>query len=185
MIGDYIASLKKTLDAINKKEITDIVGVLCEAHKKNKMIFICGNGGSAATASHMVNDIAKLTITEEKKRIKAIALNDNVPLLTAWANDSKYEDCFQEQLKNFIENEDILIGISSSGNSLNVLKAVEYANQKGGITIGLSGFQGGKLAKLAKFNIVVSSDSVQVIEDVHMVLDHLICLILCQEIQKG
>jgi D-sedoheptulose 7-phosphate isomerase len=185
MIVSYLSALKKALDALNEDGIEAASEALWKAHEDGKTIFVCGNGGSAATASHMVNDFSKLTITEGKSRVKAISLTDNTPLLTAWSNDSKYEDCFVEQLKNFFVPGDVVVAISSSGNSPNVLRTVEYANQNGGVTVGLSGFQGGKLSQLARLNVIVPSNSVQIVEDIHMILSHLMCLMLVSKIRKG
>jgi len=184
MISSYLSALKKALDGLNEPALETAAGALYQAYEDGHTIFVCGNGGSSATASHMVNDISKLTIAEGKKRIKALSLSDNTPLLTAWSNDSSYEDCFVEQLKNFLSMGDVLVAISSSGNSPNVLKAVEYANAAGGVTVGFSGFKGGKLAKSARINVIAPSDSVQIIEDVHTILSHLVCLMLVSKIRK-
>lgn len=184
MISSYIAALKKTLDGLNESNLETAAEALYQAYEGGKTIFVCGNGGSSATASHMVNDFSKLTIMDGQRRLKALSLSDNTPLLTAWSNDSSYEDCFVEQLKNFQTAGDVLVAISSSGNSPNVLKAVEYANEKGGVTVGLSGFQGGKLAKSAQINVIAPSSSVQIIEDVHTILSHLVCLMLVSKIRK-
>lgn len=145
-----------------------------------------GNGGSAATASHFACDLAKGTIKDNpyiKKRFKVIALTDNIPLITAWSNDTDYSQVFIEQLRNLLNKDDVVIAISASGSSENVLKAVEYANQRGALTIGLTGFDGGKLKDIANKCLKVSSDSMERIEDVHLILEHLLCLWLREELR--
>lgn len=137
-----------------------------------------GNGGSAATASHFACDLAKGTTMDNpsmRKRFKVTALTDNVPLLTAWANDIDYENMFVEQLKNLLEEGDLVIAISGSGNSKNVLKAVEYANTRAAKTVGLTGFEGGRLKDMVKECLIVPSNSIERIEDVHLILEHLLC----------
>lgn len=152
--------------------------ILAEANKNNKKVFICGNGGSAATASHFVCDLAKGTIVKGRKRFKVIGLTDNIPLMTAWSNDTSYANLFKEQLENLIEEGDVVIGISGSGNSENVLNALLLANERLAITIGLTGFEGGKLKGVAQECLVVPSNSMEQIEDIHLMLEHLICTYL-------
>lgn len=177
-IKNYLDELKITLDNLDEDQIHSIIDQLNKCRKEGKRVFLCGNGGSAAAASHFANDLAKLTISEGKPRMKVISLTDNLPLITAWANDSHYDDCFVEQLKNHFQPGDTLLAISGSGNSGNIIKAVEYVNQNNGFTIGLTGFEGGKLAAIANKSIVVNSDSMQRIEDVHTILIHLIASVL-------
>jgi D-sedoheptulose 7-phosphate isomerase len=137
-----------------------------------------GNGGSASTASHMASDLNKGANRTDAPRFSAIALTDNIPLMMAWANDSSYDDVFIEQLRNHLEKGDVVIGISGSGNSLNVLKAIGYANSSGATTIGLAGFDGGELAKMAKISYTVPSHCMQQVEDVHLILEHMLSMIL-------
>lgn len=183
----YIQELKQTLDKLPLIQIEEIKDILLDAYSKDRKIFILGNGGSAATASHFACDLSKGTTIgnpEMKKRFKVIALTDNVPLLTAWGNDTDYSEIFVEQLKNLLDKDDIVIAISGSGNSENVLKAVEYANGKDAFTIGLTGFAGGKLKNIARKCLVVSSDCMERIEDVHLMLEHLICSWLREELKS-
>jgi D-sedoheptulose 7-phosphate isomerase len=126
----------------------------------------------------MASDLNKGSNRPDAPRFRAVALTDNIPAMLAWANDSSYEDVFVEQLKNHVEAGDVVIGISGSGNSENVLKAIDYANGAGAVTIGLSGFDGGKLAKLAKVAYVVPSNCMQQVEDIHLVIEHLISIAL-------
>jgi len=183
---EYISKLKQTLDQLPLDQIKEIKNVLLQTYKKNKQIFIMGNGGSAATASHFACDLAKGTIKDNphiKKRFKAIGLTDNIPLITAWSNDTDYSQVFIEQLRNLLNKDDVVIAISGSGNSENVLKAVEYANQRGALTIGLIGFDGGKLKDIVHKCLTVSSNSLERIEDVHLILEHLLCLWLREELR--
>lgn len=136
-----------------------------------------GNGGSAATASHFACDLAKGTAGKDdsRKRFKVIALTDSVPIITAWANDTAYQNIFLEQLKNLLDAGDVVIAINGSGNSKNVIKAVEYANAQKALTIGLTGFGGGKLKGMVQECLIVPSHSLEQIEDVHLILEHILC----------
>jgi len=183
-VKEYISALCSSLGAIKENDINEVVDLLETIYDERKTIFLCGNGGSAAAASHMTNDLAKLTIIKGRTRVRVISLVDNVPLLTAWANDSKYEDCFVEQLKNLYRPGDVLIGISGSGNSENVLKAVKYTNENEGITIGLTGCGGGKLAKLTQKSIVVPCDNMQRVEDIHLVICHMVSTLFAQRLKE-
>jgi D-sedoheptulose 7-phosphate isomerase len=170
----YLKELKKSLDSLIIEDLEEVTLALKEAYDKDRQIFIFGNGGSAATASHFVCDLGKGTVVKGKKRFRAIGLNDNIPLLTAWSNDLTFEECFKEQLINLLQEGDLVIAFSASGNSKNVLKAVEYAKSKGATTIGFSGFKGGELAKITHKPIVVKSDNMERIEDIHLILEHMI-----------
>ncbi len=141
----------------------------------NASIYIMGNGGSAATASHMASDLNKTAITEGRKRFKAYCLNDNIPIMLAWANDDSYDSVFIEQLKNFLSENDVVIGISGSGNSKNVIRAIEYANSRGNMTIGITGAinpDGGMLGKIAKLPIVIPDNNMYRLEDFHLFINH-------------
>jgi Phosphoheptose isomerase len=154
--------------------IAQVVELLERARIKGRRVYVSGNGGSASTASHFASDLAKGAICEGKPRIKAFALTGNIPLLSAWANDTAYENIFAEQLENFIEAGDIAIGISGSGNSQNVLNGVEVAKAKGATTIGFIGFDGGKLEDLVDLAIIVPSYNMEQVEDIHLLLEHVI-----------
>ena len=173
IIRGYIEELKSTLDMLPIKVIRQAVEVILESYRKGGTIFVAGNGGSASTASHFACDLGKGTAVEGKPRLRVISMADNLSLLTAWANDVSYEAIFVDQLKNLMRPGDLLIAISASGNSPNVLRAAEYARQLGCKVIGLTGFGGGKLAKLADIAIVVESDRYGPVEDIHLVLDHI------------
>ena len=170
----YIKELKEVLDNFPHGQFGQIVQAFLEAYDNEKQIFVMGNGGSASTASHLACDINKGVCSDLEKRFKVICLNDNVPTMLAYANDLSYEDVFLEQLKNYFRPGDVVVGISASGNSKNILKAITYAAQNGGKTIGLCGFQGGKLANIVNIPLIVQSDDMQKIEDVHMVVVHML-----------
>jgi len=174
-IEDYLASLRQTLSELSKAEIQRLVDLILSARAADKQIFVFGNGGSAATASHFACDLGKGTIDGEKRRFRVISLCDQIPMMTAWANDADYTDIFVEQLRNLLNQGDLVIGISSSGNSPNVLKALEYAKQRRANTLALTGFQGGQLKKIVDECLIVPSSVVQIIEDIHLILGHLIC----------
>lgn len=174
-ILEYLGKMKTIIDRLNISEINQFITILCEAREKSKQIFIMGNGGSAATASHFCNDFNKGASFEfkDQARFKFICLNDNVSTLMAYANDVSYDDVFVEQLKNFFNPGDIVIGISGSGNSKNVIKAIEYANSNNGITVALTGYDGGGLKRIAEYSVHIDVDDMQIVEDMHMMLDHL------------
>lgn len=170
----YFQDLKKTLDKIDLSIFQKINELIYNALENGNQIFTMGNGGSGATASHLTCDLNKGVSFNQTKKFKAICLNDNIPTLLAYANDVSYSDIFCEQLKNFMRIGDLVIGFSGSGNSENVLKAIEFANKNEGITIGLSGFDGGQLSKTVKYSLVVPIDDMQKVEDIHLILCHLI-----------
>lgn len=178
-IEAYFEKLKRTVDRVSVEELNTLMNVLIEAKEQGKTIFIMGNGGSSATASHYVCDFNKSVSSGQEKKFKFICLNDNIPSLMAYANDVSYDDIFVGQLKNFFCEGDVVLGISGSGNSKNVLKAIEYANTNGGITIGLTGYNGGHLKEIVQYGVHIPVDDMQITEDLHMVLDHCMMKILC------
>ena len=183
-IKNYLVKMRDVLDSMENDLIIkadEIVSILLEARAGRNTIFFMGNGGSAATASHFVCDLSKGTIVEGTPRFKSMSLTDNTANMMAWANDLSYEDIFVEQLKNLMEPNDVVIGISGSGNSSNVIKAIQYANDNDGISIGLSGYDGGKLLKNAQYNIHVPIFDMQIVEDIHMMIDHLITSLIRNE----
>lgn len=180
-IEQYIQSEQEILRQLSRTEINNVMNVLEEARRNGRRIFICGNGGSAATASHFCCDFNKGVSLEQKQKYDFECLNDNVPTMMAIANDIGYDDVFVVPLKNKMKRGDVVIGISGSGNSENVARAMEYANENGGISIGLVGYDGGKIKKLAQHSVHVPIDNMQVIEDVHMILDHAMMYILSRK----
>ena len=174
----YIQQVNTTLDSVSENEIEDFINFLLDAYYNDKFIFSIGNGGSAANASHLAQDLAKGTrLTEnQEKRIKAISLTDNISFITAQGNDEGYESIFVQQLRSFARPGDYLVAISGSGNSPNIIKAVEWANNKGVKTIGITGFDGGKLRKIANHSVHVNLNEMCTAESIHSVIFHYIVL---------
>ncbi len=172
--NNYLIGLKELLDSFDHPKFEEIIHLILDAYHKKNRIFIMGNGGSGSTASHFACDINKGCCMDLEKKFKVICLNDNMPTMLALANDVSYESVFVEQLKNFFEPGDLVIGISGSGNSENVLQAIRHARENNGRTIGLSGFSGGKLADLADVSFVARVNDMQKVEDVHMIVVHMI-----------
>ena len=163
---------------LDLESVNIVMGVLEKARLSGKNIFTCGNGGSASTASHLECDFNKGISYDQKIKYDIECLSDNVPMMMAIANDLGYEDIFVEPLKNKLKTGDIVIGISGSGNSENVVKALTYANNIGAETIAFTGYSGGRLKNIAKYNIHVQIDNMQIVEDVHLILDHMMMYIL-------
>jgi D-sedoheptulose 7-phosphate isomerase len=180
----YLSELKDLLDIFPHERFDEIAQILISAYNAEKQVFIMGNGGSGSTASHFACDINKGCCYNLEKKFKVICLNDNVPTMLAYANDLSYEKVFVEQLKNFLNSGDVVIGISGSGNSINVLTAVSYAKQKGARTIGLTGFDGGKLAQIADVPLIASINDMQKVEDVHMIVVHMLMQCLCKALSN-
>lgn len=172
---DEVAEMVRTLP---RDDIRKVVGAVRQIRDEGRHVFIMGNGGSAATASHMACDLAKTSIVSGDRRIRAIALTDNAPLMTAWANDAAYADVFAEQLLNLIQPGDLVIAISTSGNSPNVLKAVDVAKKAGAITVGFTGYPGGKLRDMVDMVVTVPGGRIEQAEDGHVILDHVIAVAL-------
>lgn len=175
----YLDDLKSALNKINTEDIQKIADALLNAYANGNTVFILGNGGSASTASHMACDFGKGTLKNaynpKEKRLKVVSLTDNVATMTAFTNDLSYKHMFSQQLHNLIEPNDIVIGISGSGNSANVLKALKYAKTQKALTIGLLGYMtGGKAKKLADLDITIQSTNYGIIEDLHLVINHLL-----------
>jgi len=177
-INQYFTALKAVIDAFPKHDLIRFLEVLENARENEKTVFVCGNGGSWATASHMVCDFGKNTRMSGQKRMIVIGLGDNIPSLTAYANDEGYDRVFAEPAISLMKKDDVLIAISGSGNSPNVLQAVEVAKNVGAVTLGLTGFQGGALIDLVDNSLVIPSDSMEMIEDFHMIVDHILTICL-------
>lgn len=173
-VAAYLTQLEGVIRALSRDDVRAVVDALEQAWREERTIFLIGNGGSAATASHMMNDLNKLTVAPGKPRVRALALTDNVPLMTAWGNDAAYEDIFVEPLTNLMRPGDLLIAISTSGNSPNVVKAVRAAKGHGLKVVGFTGDHGGRLAELADLLVRIPSRHIGQQEDGHMILDHVI-----------
>lgn len=181
----YLLDMKRILDRLPLDLIEATVEQLHQARVHQRQIFILGNGGSAATATHFACDLAKNTVMAGLPRLRVQTLHDNMALFSAYANDYGYETVFAEQLTNFVEAEDVVLAISASGNSANVLKAVQVARACGAFTMGWSGYQGGKLAKLVDLALVVPSDAIEQIEDVQLMVCHMVTMGLRKRAQTG
>jgi D-sedoheptulose 7-phosphate isomerase len=173
-IINYFAELQQMMRDISLSDLEKVLHILEEGYHHGHRIFVMGNGGSAATASHFALDLAKNTIMPGAPRVKAISLTDHVPLITAWSNDTHYEHIFAEQLANMIEPGDVVIGISASGNSANVINAVKLARQTRAATIGLLGASGGKLKNMVDACVLAPGQNIEQEEDAHMILTHVI-----------
>lgn len=169
----YMAELYKVLDDFPHDNFQKMIDAFMKSYREDRNIFVMGNGGSASTASHWACDINKGCCLHLEKKFRMISLSDNIPSLMAYANDMSYEDVFLESLKNFFRPGDMVIGISGSGNSGNVLKAIEYANHNGGLTVGLCGYNGGKLLNLVDIPLLAKVNDMQKVEDVHMIIVHI------------
>jgi D-sedoheptulose 7-phosphate isomerase len=182
---DYILALQEVLARLDHAVVDRMVEVIWRGYEDGRTLFLFGNGGSAALASHIACDIGKGTIAGHRKRLKTIALTDNVALITAWANDKAYEEIFSEQLQSLAEGGDIALAISGSGNSPNVIRGLEAARRMGVQTLVLTGFEGGRAKPLADFCLVVPSDSMQHIEDAHLCATHAIFLAVRQRMMQA
>ncbi|HWQ14644.1 MAG TPA: SIS domain-containing protein [Roseiflexaceae bacterium] len=182
-VDHYLTSLAQALARTPREPLWAIEQALWETYERDGTIIVCGNGGSAATASHFACDLAKWTVAAGRRRLRALALTDNVPVMTAWSNDTAYERVFVEQLMTLYRPGDVLVAISGSGNSPNVLRAVEWANGQGAPTVGLTGFDGGKLAGLVRFPLVAASTFMPEVEDMHSAICHGLAVSLGERIK--
>ena len=170
----YFKSVSEVIARLPFQTINLMADTLVQAYLDNRAVLLFGNGGSAALASHLACDLGKGTIVDGTRRFRVLSLADNVPLITAWANDSQYENIFAEQLLNIVQPNDVALAISGSGNSPNVLNGLRAARQGGAATLGLTGYQGGKMKSLCDICVVVPSDNMQHIEDLHLSITHAI-----------
>jgi D-sedoheptulose 7-phosphate isomerase len=179
-VDDYLSRLHAATDALPRDTLAGLGEMLFRAYRNDKQVFTIGNGGSSSTASHMAADLAKNTIGPNMRRFRITSLNENAAIVTALANDLGYENVFSEQLINLIRAGDVLIVASASGNSPNVLNAMRYAQQQSAEVVGLLGFDGGEAAEIADLAIVVPSYDYGIVEDVHLIINH----ILVEHFQK-
>lgn len=172
---EYFEELQRVVDGLSHDRVDQIADALVKAYERGRVVYTFGNGGSASLASHLACDLGKGTAyCNGGKRFRVLALTDNLPTLTAWANDAGYEDVFSEQLRTFVQPHDIAFAISGSGNSKNVLNALEVARDAGAMTVGLSGFQGGEMKSLCDLCVIVPSNNMQIVEDLHLSMAHAI-----------
>ncbi len=179
-VQDYYQTVADVVKKVPAETVNQIIALMNQARAENRRIFLFGNGGSAAAASHITVDLIKSTVQPDRPRLKVICLNDNLPTITAYANDVSYAVIFSEPLASLAEPGDLAIAISGSGNSPNVLKAMDVAQERGLTRVGLTGFQGGKLKNKCNICVVVPSDSMQIIEDVHLIILHSVFLQLAK-----
>lgn len=179
----YFDELQRVIAALLPEGVDQIAEVLFDAYESGRMVFTFGNGGSASLASHLACDLGKGTAyCNGGRRFRILSLADNMPVLTAWANDSSYDDVFSEQLANFVQPRDVAFAISGSGNSKNVIRALQTARQVGAVTLGISGFCGGAMKDLCDLCLVVPSENMQIIEDIHLAIAHSLFKILSNRI---
>ena len=172
VVQDHIRKVHEALSMMSISAIERVVDIILEAYRANRHVYVVGNGGSASTAAHFACDLAKATIVEGRPRMRVTSLTDNVALITAWANDTSYERVFAEQLKSLIDPGDVLVTVSASGNSPNILAAVEVARSLGAVTVAFVGFDGGRLKDAVTAAVHVPVHDYGVVEDCHLALEH-------------
>ena len=173
-VVNYLSSLQQTMNELPRENIVSVIELLQSARLDGRQVFIMGNGGSASTATHFVCDLAKNTRKDGLPHFKVIGLTDNMALFSAYANDEGYENVFAQQLANLVMPNDIVIAISASGNSMNVLNAIALAKTRQAVTVGFTGFDGGQMAPLVDLNVHVNSNVIEHVEDIHLMLEHMI-----------
>jgi D-sedoheptulose 7-phosphate isomerase len=181
-IEHYLDKVKTTLDKLDRQDLEKFAEALMKAYLDGRQIFVFGNGGSGSTASHFCGDFLKGVSCGLDKRFRFLCLNDNIPALLAIANDISYEDVFIEQLKNHLQENDLVIGISGSGNSMNVVKALQYAKDHGAVTVAMCGYDGGKIIGIADIHVHAPIDNMEVTEDVHLVAIHCLKTMMIQRL---
>ena len=180
MIEHYLESEIDILKKLDTEAVQKVVKAFEEAYERESAIYVFGNGGSAGTASHMANDFNKGISEYTEKKFRFQCLNDNIPTMMAVANDIGYDDVFSFQLKNKVKEKDLVIGISGSGNSENVIRALDCAKEQGAITMGIVGYHGGKVADIADIVFHVPLCNMQIVDDVHMILNHMVMSVVMQ-----
>ena len=183
-ITSYISVLQDTVGKLPVDPITRVVETLQNARLEGRKVFVMGNGGSASTANHFVCDLAKNTRHDSLPHFRVIGLTDNMAIFSAYANDEGYENVFAAQLANLVEAEDVVIAISASGNSANVVKAIQEAKSYNAVTVGFTGFTGGKLASLVDIQVHVDSHVIEHVEDIHLMLEHMIVKALKEDVDS-
>jgi D-sedoheptulose 7-phosphate isomerase len=182
-IQGYLSTLQQAIDELPRQVIADVIAVLQQARIQDHQVFIMGNGGSAATASHIAGDLAKNTRRHGLPPFRVIGLTDNMTSFSAYANDDGYENVFSQQLMNLIKPGDVVIAISASGNSKNVINAILEAQKHNATTIALTGFDGGRLGQAVNINVHVKSDIIEHVEDIHLIVGHTIVKMIKEQLQ--
>jgi D-sedoheptulose 7-phosphate isomerase len=178
-VSAYYDHLSHMMGELDHASVDNAISLIKKSWADKKKIIVCGNGGSALTASHYINDWNKMAYLSTGKPFRGHCLSDNMGLMTAYSNDMSYEDVYSEQLKNLMDPGDLVIALTGSGNSENVVRALEYANEKGGVTLAVCGFDGGKARKLAQHSVWVPSPDMQICEDLHFIFGHMVMKSLC------
>lgn len=178
LVESYLQEVKETLDAAPRQAIWDVIDVLHDARMSGRQVFVMGNGGSAATASHFACDLGKGAHVDGCPGFRVLPLTDNMVMFSAYANDEGYDSVFARQLSNLVRPGDVVVGISGSGNSRNVLNAIELAGERGATTVGFVGFDGGALKGMVDLAVHVEQACMEQVEDVHVVLVHLVATTL-------
>jgi D-sedoheptulose 7-phosphate isomerase len=173
-VDRYLDRLRVAMDGLARERLSQLGEILFRAYRNDKQVLVIGNGGSSSTASHMAADLAKNTIGPNMRRFRIMSLNDNAAIVTALANDLGYENVFSEQLTSLVGAGDVLIAVSASGNSPNILNAMRYARSRSAEVVGLLGFDGGQAVALADLAIIVPSNDYGVVEDLHLVINHIL-----------
>jgi len=185
-IQNYISALQQTMDQLPQNLVAQVIDVLQHARMQSSQVFIMGNGGSASTATHFVCDLAKNTRHDDLPHFRVIGLTDNMAIFSAYANDEGYASVFSQQLANLIRPNDVVIGISASGNSQNVINAIDEAHKHAGVTtIGFTGFDGGRLGQMVHLNVHVKSNIIEHVEDIHLMLEHMIVKTMKDNVYSG
>lgn len=179
-ITNYFGRVKQTIDKVSVEDLNTVLNLLNKARDENHLVFICGNGGSASTASHYCCDFNKGVSSSQSSKFRFVCLSDNIPTMMAYANDFDWEEIFVGPLRNLFTPGDYVIGISGSGNSSNVIKALQFANENGGVSIGITGYDGGIIKQISHYNLHVPVMDMQISEDLHLMLDHCMMSILCK-----
>jgi D-sedoheptulose 7-phosphate isomerase len=190
-VQDYFVRLRSAVDVVPLSDVATLARLLLQAYDHNKFVITMGNGGHGATASHFINDLSKHTIVSDRKnevvlsqkRFRAVCLLDNLSLVTAWANDMGYENVFVQQIANWVGEGDLVIAVSGSGNSENILRALALANERGAITVGIAGYQGGKMKQMVRHCIIVPAENDLLIEDMHLGIFHAVTSVVRRELQ--
>ncbi|MGE4651089.1 MAG: SIS domain-containing protein [Myxococcota bacterium] len=175
----YFEHLQALMNRLDLAEVEAAIELIRSAGQEKRKILVCGNGGSALTASHYINDWNKMAFLSTGTPFRGTCLSDNMGLMTAYSNDISYDDVYSEQLKNLMDPGDLVIAVSGSGNSENVVRALEYANGAGGVTLAISGYDGGKIKQLAQHSLWVPSFDMQLCEDLHFIFGHMVMKSLC------
>jgi D-sedoheptulose 7-phosphate isomerase len=178
-IQNYFNTHQTIFGKLSIENIQNLINLINVSFKRKKNIFVCGNGGSAYNASHFITDWNKMVYLRTGKRFKGISLCDNIGLITAYSNDVSYEQIFEGQLNSLFNKGDLVIGISVSGNSKNVIKALNFCNKNGGISASITGYDGGKIKRISQYNVNVPSYDMQICEDIHLMIGHMVMKNLC------